>query len=58
MTKFSLEFWNDRGGLKKRRKGRSKNKGKAYEEREKEDYKKENKEEKERRQFGSFHYIL
>lgn len=45
MTKFSLEFWNDRGGLKKRRKGRNKNKGEAYEEREKEDYKKENKEE-------------
>lgn len=54
MAKFSVEFWNDRGGLKNRRKGRNKNKGEAYEEREKE----ENKEEKERRQSGSFHYIL
>lgn len=54
MAKFSVELWNDRGGLKKRRKGRNKNKREAYEEREKE----ENKEEKERRQSGSFHYIL
>lgn len=55
MDKFSVEFWNDRGGLKKQRKGKNKSKKEAYEKREKEDYKKTK---KERRQFGSSHYII
>lgn len=58
MDKFSIEFWNDRGGLKKQRKGKNKSKKEAYEKREKEDYNKNKEEGKETIWKLPLYYII